>query len=113
METKKIRILLADDHNIMRRGLRLLLERQPGFEVVGEGADGRQAVEAAEAAKPNVVVLDIAMPNMSGIDAAQRISALLPHAGDCDLEHALGRGVRPAGAQGGSQGVCFEGLRGK
>ena len=75
---KKIRILLADDHNIMRRGLRLLLERQPGFEVVGEAADGRQAVERAEAAKPDVVVLDIAMPNMSGIEAAQRISASLP-----------------------------------
>jgi DNA-binding NarL/FixJ family response regulator len=78
VETKKIRILLADDHNIMRRGLRLLLERQPGFEVVGEAADGRQAVERAEATKPDVVVLDIAMPNMSGIEAAQRISALLP-----------------------------------
>ena len=78
METKKIRILLADDHNIMRRGLRLLLERQPGFEAVGEAADGRLAVERAEAAKPDVVVLDIAMPNMSGIEAAQRISASLP-----------------------------------
>jgi DNA-binding NarL/FixJ family response regulator len=62
----------------MRRGLRLLLERQPGFEVVGEAADGRLAVERAEAAKPDVVVLDIAMPNMSGIEAAQRISASLP-----------------------------------
>lgn len=81
METKKIRILLADDHNIMRRGLRLLLERQAGFEVIGEAADGRQAVEGAEAARPDVLVLDIAMPNMGGIDAAQRISVLLPHAG--------------------------------
>ena len=80
VDTKKIRILLADDHNIMRQGLRLLLERQPGFEVVGEAADGRQAVERAEAMKPDVVVLDIAMPKLSGIDAAQQISALLPHA---------------------------------
>jgi DNA-binding NarL/FixJ family response regulator len=64
----------------MRRGLRLLLERQPGFEVVGEAADGRQAVEQAEATKPDVVVLDIAMPNLNGIEAAQRINALLPHA---------------------------------
>jgi DNA-binding NarL/FixJ family response regulator len=80
VEPKKIRILLADDHNIMRRGLRLLLERQPGFEVVGEAADGRQAVEQAEATRPDIVILDIAMPNMSGIEAAQRISPLLPHA---------------------------------
>jgi DNA-binding NarL/FixJ family response regulator len=80
VEKKKIRILLADDHNIMRRGLRLLLERQPGFEVVGEAADGRQAMEGAEATKPDVVVLDIAMPHMSGIEAAQRIRALIPQA---------------------------------
>jgi DNA-binding NarL/FixJ family response regulator len=78
VEKKKIRILLADDHNIMRRGLRLLLERQPGFEVVAEAADGRQAVERAEATRPDVAVLDIAMPNMSGIEAAQRIRAVVP-----------------------------------
>jgi len=73
-----IRILLADDHNVMRRGLRLLLDRQPGFTVVAEAADGRQAVEQAEATQPDVVVLDIAMPNLSGIEAAQRINAALP-----------------------------------
>jgi len=56
-----------------------LLERQPGFKVVSEASDGRQAVEQAEATKPDIAVLDIAMPNLSGIDAAQRISALLPH----------------------------------
>jgi len=78
VEMKKIRILLADDHNIMRRGLRLLLEKQAGFEVVSEAADGREAVERAEATKPDVVVLDIAMANMTGIEAAQRITALLP-----------------------------------
>jgi len=55
-----------------------LLERQPGFKVVGEASDGRQAVEQAEATQPDIIVLDIAMPNLSGIEAAQRISALLP-----------------------------------
>jgi DNA-binding NarL/FixJ family response regulator len=80
VEAKRIRILLADDHNILRRGLRLLLERQPGFEVVGEAADGRQAVETAETTKPDVVLLDIAMPNLNGIEAAEQIRNALPQA---------------------------------
>jgi two-component system, NarL family, response regulator NreC len=75
---KQIRILLADDHNIMRRGLRLLLENQPGFTVVGEAADGSAAVEQAKSTKPDVVVLDIAMPRLNGVEAAQRISEALP-----------------------------------
>ena len=76
---KQIRILLADDHNVVRRGLRLLLESQPEFTVVAEAADGRQAVDQAERTRPDVVVLDIAMPNLSGIEAAQRISAASPN----------------------------------
>lgn len=76
---KPIRILLADDHTVMRRGLRLLLESQPEFSVVAEAADGRQAVERAEATQPDVAVIDIAMPNLSGIEAAQRMAATLPH----------------------------------
>src|SRR5580700_11029759 len=63
----------------MRRGLRLLLESQPEFTVVAEAADGRQAVEQAEATSPDVVVLDIAMPNLSGIEAAQRIISQRPN----------------------------------
>jgi DNA-binding NarL/FixJ family response regulator len=62
----------------MRKGLRLLLESQPEFSVVAEAADGRQAVERAEATQPDVAVVDIAMPNLSGIEAAQRIAATLP-----------------------------------
>jgi DNA-binding NarL/FixJ family response regulator len=62
----------------MRRGLRLLLENQPGFSVVAEASDGRQAVEQAESVKPDVVVLDIAMPNLSGIEAAERIASASP-----------------------------------
>jgi DNA-binding NarL/FixJ family response regulator len=70
--------LLGDDHNVMRRGLRLLLESQPGFQVVAEASDGRQAVAEAEAKAPDVVVLDIGMPNLNGIEAAQRIVAERP-----------------------------------
>lgn len=78
MERDQIRILLVDDHNVMRRGLRLLIERQSGFLVVGEAADGRQAVELAEATRPDVVVLDIGLPHLNGIEAAQRINEALP-----------------------------------
>jgi len=68
-----VRILLADDHIVMRNGLRLLLERQPHLQVVGEAADGRQAVALSETANPDVVVMDIAMPNLNGIEATRQI----------------------------------------
>jgi DNA-binding NarL/FixJ family response regulator len=68
-----IRILLADDHTVMRSGLRLLLERQENLVVVGEAADGRQAVDMAASEKPDVVVMDIAMPHLNGVEAARQI----------------------------------------
>jgi two-component system, NarL family, response regulator NreC len=71
--TDTVRILLADDHTVMRSGLRLLLERHERFEVVGEAADGRQAVELADAQQPAVVVMDIAMPHLNGVEAARQI----------------------------------------
>jgi DNA-binding NarL/FixJ family response regulator len=74
-----IRVLLADDHTIMRKGLRLLLERQPNITVVGEASDGRECVELAQAEKPDVVVMDLAMPNLNGIEAARQIVAQNPH----------------------------------
>jgi two-component system, NarL family, response regulator NreC len=73
-----IRILLADDHNVVRKGLCLLLESHPGFKVIGEASDGREAVAMAEAHAPDVVVLDVAMPILNGIEAARQISAKLP-----------------------------------
>jgi len=73
-----IRIVLADDHVVMRNGLRLLLERQANFEVVGEAMDGRQTMEICDKLRPEVLVLDIAMPNLNGIEAARQISAKWP-----------------------------------
>jgi two-component system, NarL family, response regulator NreC len=70
-----IRILLADDHTVMRSGLRALLERQSDFQVVGEAADGREAVDLALKLAPNVVVIDVAMPRLNGLDATQQITA--------------------------------------
>ena len=73
-----LRILLADDHEIVRHGVRLLIENEPGWEVCGEAADGRKAVALAEQLAPDVVVLDIGMPGLNGIDAARQIRRALP-----------------------------------
>jgi DNA-binding NarL/FixJ family response regulator len=69
----KIRILVADDHGIVRKGLRFLLERQEDLEVVGEAGDGREAVRMAEELDPHIIVMDIAMPRLNGIDAAEQV----------------------------------------
>jgi two-component system, NarL family, response regulator NreC len=73
-----IRILLADDHTVVRKGLRLLLESQPEFQVVAEAANGREAVALAEEHRPDVAVMDIAMPLLNGSEAARQITAKLP-----------------------------------
>ena len=68
-----IRVLLADDHGVVRKGLRFLLERQPDMEIVGEAADGREAVRLAEAENPDIVIMDIAMPLLNGIEATAQM----------------------------------------
>ena len=74
-DMKPIRILLADDHTVVRDGLRALLEREPDMTVVAEAADGRESVRLAETEAPDVVVMDLAMPNMNGMEATRRIVA--------------------------------------
>jgi DNA-binding NarL/FixJ family response regulator len=68
-----VRILIADDHGIVRTGLRLLLDRFPDMEVVGEAADGREAVRLAHELKPDIIIMDIGMPLLNGLDAAVHI----------------------------------------
>jgi len=75
---KTIRVLLADDHKLIRAGLVLVVQQQPHLQVVGEADDGRQAVEMVNSLKPDVAVMDIGMPNLNGIEAAQQITQSHP-----------------------------------
>lgn len=75
---EKIRILLVEDHVVVRQGTRQLLEREPDFEVVGEAGDGEQAVKTARQLKPDVIIMDVAMPNMNGIEATKQIKEFMP-----------------------------------
>jgi two-component system, NarL family, response regulator NreC len=76
---KKLRILLADDHKIVRDGLRLLIDSQADMRVVGEAANGREALSRARELKPDVVVMDLSMPELNGLQATALLRAELPH----------------------------------
>ena len=98
-----IRVVLADDHALVRDGLRAVLSREPDLQVVGEAADGREALMVAETAKPDVAVLDLSMPLLNGLDAARQLAARDPaprtilitmHAEDRYVLDALRAGVR-------------------
>jgi DNA-binding NarL/FixJ family response regulator len=78
---KSVRILAADDHDILRRGLKQLLTSRPGWEVCGEAKTGREAVALAEQLKPDIVVMDVSMPDLNGLEAARRIHKALPRTG--------------------------------
>lgn len=97
-----VRILLADDHTLVREGLRKILEAQRDWEVIGEASDGREAVRQALELKPDLVILDLAMPLLSGVDAIQQIVRRLPstrvlalsmHANEAYVTRALKAGA--------------------
>ncbi len=74
----KTKVLLVDDHTIVRQGIKALLDTQEGIEVVGEAEDGREAIEKAKQMAPNVIVIDITMPNLNGIEATRQIKKINP-----------------------------------
>lgn len=99
-----LRILIADDHEVARKGIRSILESHPGWEVCAEAKDGREAVEYASQFKPDLLLIDIGMPNLNGLDAARQILAAMPEALILiltihDSEHIV-REVLAAGARG-------------
>jgi DNA-binding NarL/FixJ family response regulator len=75
---KKLRILVADDHEVVREGVRRLIENERGWEICGEAGNGREAVALAEKLKPDVVVMDLAMPDLNGLEAARQIKRIRP-----------------------------------
>jgi two-component system, NarL family, response regulator NreC len=76
---RRIRVLLADDHAVVRQGFRMILGAQSDLEIVGEAGNGREAVELAAELKPDVVVMDVTMPELNGIEATRRVTAENPH----------------------------------
>jgi DNA-binding NarL/FixJ family response regulator len=101
---KTLRILLADDHEMMRRGVRSILTEHTGWEICGEAVDGRQAVELAQKLRPDVIVMDLAMPELNGLEATRQIRRVMPKAEilvlTFDESEALVREVLAAGARG-------------
>lgn len=98
----KLRVLIADDHQIMREGLRALVDRQPDMETVGEADNGRAAVALAQQLRPDVVVMDVSMPELNGLKATERLKKLCPeikvltltrHADDSYLRQLLQAGA--------------------
>ena len=99
----KLKILLVDDHALVRRGFRRMLEDETSFQVVGEASDGLEAVTRAEELRPDVVVMDCALPQINGVEATRRILAKLPdtavlmlsmHSEDTLIRQALAAGAR-------------------
>ncbi len=99
----KLKVLLVDDHALVRRGFRRMLEDEPSFEVVGEASDGLEAVESAEKLQPDVIVMDCALPQINGIEASRRILEKRPatailmlsmHSEDTLIRQALEAGAK-------------------
>ena len=80
MPTSPFRILLADDHAVLRSGLRMLLSAEADMEVVGEAGDGRQGIEQARALQPDVILLDLTMPDLDGLAALPQLKEAVPQA---------------------------------
>ena len=99
-----LRILIVDDHAVVRRGVRSLLESQPGWEISGEATTGREAVDLAKALQPDVVVMDLSLPELNGLDATRQILKESPRSEILVLtmhhSEELARDVLQAGARG-------------
>jgi DNA-binding NarL/FixJ family response regulator len=103
-----VRILLADDHRLLRAGIKSLLESTGAFEVIAEAENGREAVRLAKALKPDVAMLDIAMPELNGLDAARRLAAECPEVRVLILSMHADEGYVREAMQGGAAGYVLK-----
>ena len=104
ISTARIRVLLADDHTLVRQGLRALLEREADIKVIGEATNGKEVIKKTEALRPDIVVMDVSMPRLNGIEATQKITADHPDVRVVVLSMHAGedyvKGMLRAGASG-------------
>ncbi len=104
----KVRLLITDDHDVVRQGLRLYLRRDPEIEVVGEAADGEAAVELARSLRPDVVLMDLLMPRMDGIAATEAIRSELPEVEVVALTSVLEEGAVTGAIRAGAIGYLLK-----
>jgi len=110
-----LRVLVADDHGLARKGVRALLEEQPGWEIVAEASNGREAVEKAKLLQPDVTILDLSMPELNGLEAARELFKSVPtkillltiHEADPLIRQTLEAGARGYVLKSGS-GICCQ-----
>ena len=107
-ETSEITVLLADDHEVVREGLRLALLRSAHIRVVGEAADGETAVALAERRRPDVIVMDLRMPGMDGIEATEEIMRLVPDAKVLIFTAYSERALLQRGLESGARGYILK-----
>ena len=107
-ETPEITVLLADDHEVVREGLRLALLRSPSIRVVGEAPDGETAVALAERRRPDVIIMDLRMPGMDGIEATEEIMRLMPDAKVLIFTAYSERALLQRGLESGARGYILK-----
>src|ERR1700738_2974794 len=103
-----MRILIADDHEFVRRGVRTLLQSKRGWTICGEAVDGRHAMEKARQLKPDVVVMDISMPNLNGLEATREVRRILPKTGVLMLSQHNSPGMLREALNAGAQGCVVK-----